>query len=94
MTVIVHRDGLRDTSWHEPWVVGRVARPARQPVVSMAPVSGLLRWTALGLGLALAAAWARALTRRVRRNRGTVTGPGVDDAAPATERPETADSSV
>lgn len=93
VTVVVHRDGMGDSTWHEQWVVGS-AGPDRQPVVSMAPVAGLLRWTALGLGLALALAWGLALTRRVRRCRDSSTGPGVDGPGPAAERPETADSPV
>ena len=63
VTVVVHREGIDDTTWHEQWVVG-TSSPGRQPVVSMAPVSGLLRWTALGLGL--------------RPGRGV--GPGADEA--------------
>jgi hypothetical protein len=93
VTVVVHREGVDDTTWHEQWVVG-TSSPGRQPVVSMAPVSGLLRWTALGLGLVLAAAWGRRLTRRVRRSRGTATKPGAGDSSPATERTETAGSPV
>ncbi len=66
VTVIVHRAGLPETTWREDWVVGD-SHPARQPVVSMAPVSGLLRWTAAGLAAVLACTWGWFLLRRWRR---------------------------
>jgi len=65
LTVTVHRDGLPDTRWRQRWVVGR-STPGRQPVVSMAPVTQPLRWTAAGLAVLVAAGWAWSLGRRRR----------------------------
>ena len=80
LTVTVHRDGLRNIRWRQPWVVGR-STPARQPVVSMAPVSDLLRWTAGGLTVLLTGGWAWSFGRRRRARPAELPQPEVETVA-------------